>query len=746
MWSKLTARFVVLACSLAAGPIAAGQETATLWDSGTPHLIREETRYLDFTQSEAYAQLGEGWHDALGRTHSLGADNALGALSIVSDLSVRVHRPRDLSLHLRIMPRPAPDLGDQRITVAWNDHPIGTLAFDAKQGWTTMDFELAVPAAAVTYGVNTIQFLSRYAVSAKEINAGNDPRVYAFGLHHLAIAEPGAVVSRDSEATRWEDERIVQAPDSELVFPQYPKGDGPVQVVVDAIEGPGQIEVRWDHFGAVHREVFEADASADVRITPPSDRPFAVVLRAASEPVRWARPRIAGVAPAAPATPAPEATPPQVDNVILVIFDALRGDRVGYAPYPRPTTPFLDTLAARGRVFPKAYSTAPYTYSSTWSLLTGLFPFQHRATELPRKPPASVPRLQHWLTAQGVRTACVAANPYLTPGTGIPDGFDHFSSGLENLPSADKARMSQGFQKALQGDPTLVTEAATEFIQTNADVRFFLYAHYRQPHAPYYATVPWYHAFATAPGEVFPAHGTALRQVTLSKRPLPREALQHLNARYDENLRVADAELEKLWGIVKEKGLTGRTALVFTSDHGESFMEHGILSHSQTVYNAETHIPLMILLPEDTEDRPRTVHRVASTVDIFPTISALLGIAPPADLPGRNLLAPLPEIDTGTVRAIAQSEPESMPWEGYYFDRYKLIRHRHRFGVELYDLENDPEERRNLAPVYPVLTNYLLTRATAWKAANAREAEAGEQSDALDENIVEQLEALGYVN
>lgn len=728
----------------------------SLLDPTVPRIELRESLRLDFTQPESYAHLGEGWLNPTLSLAILGAEGALGAQSLVAEVRVTVLRPRPLRLVLEMMPHLVEQLGAQRVAVVWNARRLGECAFDLADGWKRQSFSFEVPEEAISTGENRLRFLSRYAVSATEVGRSGDGRLFAFGLYSLRL-EGTEAETAEPEATppsaKFEGDTLTQAADSRLVFPLRLPATGVCTFTANAVPCDGaraRALIRADFLE--REEVLEVPISGDHSAPVSADlsrfqgRAAEIVLEALGGCVKWRRPQVRMEAVPAASPPPVKVSAPRVENVVFIVLDALRADRMGYAGYQRDTTPYMDTLAARARVFTRVFAAAPYTYSSTWSLFTGRFPFQHQGYALPHIPAPTFPRLAQVLQSAGIATALIPANPFLIQDNGFSEGFVAYASAIENLPLAVAVAPGRPAQEVLAGRPELVTAEALSFLAGHREQRFFLYAHYRQPHAPYYATAPNYEHFVLTPTERFPATNEALNEFNWGLRALPPEGLRQIEARYDENLRVADAEVRKLWEAVEDLGLAGKTALVITADHGEAFLEHGHAAHSQSVYGPELHIPLLILLPGDTA--PQRIASVCSNIDLFPTVCALLGAPAPADLPGRNVLAEIGEDtrDPDTVQAFAADYHATPTQEAYIFGRYKLL-HRVVGGTfELYDLKRDPGEQSNLAPIFPVLTRYYRARAMAWRAAQAPAPPPHVLGRPLDEDTREQLQALGYLN
>ncbi|MBP8129284.1 MAG: sulfatase [Candidatus Hydrogenedentes bacterium] len=748
---------------LVCGAVAAQGDTrytyAQFWRTDQPRLVTEETRALDFSQPSAYAFLGEGWRYARGDVYTFGPGPSLASTSLISEVHVCVFRPRDLRLRLFLKQHHDDALPAQEIQVAWNRTRIGVCAFQKEDGWKEREFAFDVPASAMESGWNTITLINRFCVAPKDINRGNDPRPLAFGIRRLELTETETAPPPPPEAVlRVEGETLVQLPNSRAAFPCRLPGLGPALLSFQAMTpepaAHARVLVRWDaQDGPKERVLFEipaeipADPAEGIALDGLDGKVVEIIFEAfsdaAPEAVRWTSPQLCG-----PAAPQPESMASPVsfaplDHVILIILDALRADRVGCMGWVRDTTPCIDALASRGVLFERVYAAAPYTFSSTFSLLTGMYPFQHGASQLPQRPADALPRLPGVLREHGIVTGCISANRYVSPESGMSEGFDEFFDGTEGLPEARIA----GNEEALKGDPGKTTALAQDFLRRHAGERSFLYVHYRQPHAPYFAPGEYAESLALDPVKAVSPDVAVLGAVNQRRRAVTPLELENVKARYEENLRAVDAEVGKLWRTVEELQLTGRTVFIVMADHGEAFLEHGQMGHSNTVYEEETHIPLVVVAPNLREALGASTDRIAGTVDLFPAICRLLGAAAPAGLMGRDLFSADPPVPECEVLAASQNDQHVLPWEAYWFARYKLVTNRFRHGVALYDLELDPGERSDLAPFQPVLADYLRAEASAWRSRHELPAELQAVEGApIDDEMKAQLEALGYVH
>lgn len=297
-------------------------------------------------------------------------------------------------------------------------------------------------------------------------------------------------------------------------------------------------------------------------------------------------------------------------SFVVVSLDTLRADHVGAYGAPNGSTPVLDALAADGVTFERAMTTYPSTTGSHMSLFTGLYPSAHDVRAPPAMLSAEIPMLAELLAPAGYVTAAVTENAMIVAAAGFERGFDSYTEfrGAE----AHKA----------SGHVDRVMDVATSWLSDHRDERFFLFLHTYEVHSPY-----------NPPSEFdrYPSPDDG--------RPLPRA-----RAQYRGGVAYTDHELGRLRAVLDELGLSRRTVLIVTSDHGEGFGEHGVFGHGHHLTEELLRVPLVVRAP----GLAPTGHRVAqpvSWVDLAPTILELAGLEKPPAMHGRSLVALLSRED-----------------------------------------------------------------------------------------------------
>lgn len=434
----------------------------------------------------------------------------------------------------------------------------------------------------------------------------------------------------------------------------------------------------------------------------------------------------------------PDARP----NLLLVIVDTQRADHLGLYGYERDTSPTLDALAREGVWFERAYVPAPWTKPSIASVLTGRYPREHGLIRMRQRLPEEALTLAEILRSEGWSTAAVVSNLLIGHTFGFAQGFERFSEdealGHGHISSPGVTRRAIGLLDALPPP-------------------FFLLVHYFDPH---YAYLPHESVDFAAPSAGRLSGDESMQH--LREMGLDAEELGFLKDVYDEELRFTDDAIGRLLGAVADRGLLENTIVVATADHGEEFLDRGWIGHTRTLYDELIHSPLLIRLPQrmrTPELRGRSVSQPVSLVALAPTLLELLGVpAPPGAGFAHRSLVPLmqghaedPEPVYAEVDFLASEEnaPEDVRMRAIVDGRHKLIDDELKQRIELYDLEADPGERRNLASQQVDLARRLgreLDQGLGGPGPRPRYAPEVQFSPEFMRDLSSKLKALGYVN
>jgi arylsulfatase A-like enzyme len=446
-------------------------------------------------------------------------------------------------------------------------------------------------------------------------------------------------------------------------------------------------------------------------------------LRAGRALRRGGRLRALAALPAWLAVGCAEPAPP---NLVLVSIDTLRAAQLGGYGYPRPTTPFLDRLAAEGVLFEEVIANSPWTLPSHASLLTGLYPRSHGVRDHGSGLPEEIPTLATLLRGAGYATFAVVNSHVLGGRHGLARGFERFRYFPER-PGNRRVRSAAA-----------EVEQATAWLEQRDARPFFLFFHSYDVHSDYNPDPEFLRLFRRPGSGSFLPTTAALQRVRLGELRLGPPDRDSLVDHYDAGLRQLDRDLERLFAWLERRGLAGRTVFVVTSDHGEELLEHGGVLHGHTLYEEVLRVPLILRGP----GLPRGVRvaGLAQLSDVLPTLLALAGVPAPPRVEGRDLA---PGWRSGRLPAgWAFAEADERDRVSAVRDgSRKLIHDRRADRFELYDLAVDPGERRDLAPSDPASLNRLRAELERYRSAGGR----GVELPPLAPEQAESLKALGYV-
>jgi arylsulfatase A-like enzyme len=405
---------------------------------------------------------------------------------------------------------------------------------------------------------------------------------------------------------------------------------------------------------------------------------------------------------------------PARPNVLIIAVDTLRPDHLSCYGYHRATSPHVDEMAGGGVLFENAISQAPWTLPSFASVFTSLYPTQHGATTVETMMRTTFPTLAGILSENGYATGAVVNAPVLRSDYGLNRGF-----GFYNEPPGEIERPADR-----------VTREALEWIGDLEDRPFFAFVHYFDPHLAYAPPPPYDRlydpGYEGTIGSSFDLDYFSSKEASVIREEinlLDAADRNHIVSLYDGEVAFTDQAVGDLLNGLGESGLDDNTLIVFLSDHGEEFFEHGGLDHGHSLYGELIRVPLVFRLPGGSPGGVRIARQVR-LIDVAPTILdcvgingefqfegvSLMGLMRGEDFsgsPGSGLMGPdfcLSEAmrRTNTVKSIT-----SYPW--------KLIEDMASREYSLFNLESDPQEQDNLGNSEPAILSRLdalLTGAT----------------------------------
>jgi len=448
-----------------------------------------------------------------------------------------------------------------------------------------------------------------------------------------------------------------------------------------------------------------------------------------------------------------ELPPSDAPTVILISIDTLRPDRLGCYGNHEPTSPNIDEFAGEAVLFTEAIAQAPSTLPSHATMLTSLLPEHHGAFFSRRTPvPDSIPTVATELRAAGYRTAAFTGGGQIAPEFGLDRGFDTYGV---NVGGSD-------FGSAVR--------AGLSWLRESLDRPAFLFLHTYEVHHPFTPEPSLLAVFDHGYDGPLPPEISKdlLHRINTDETAITDRDLIHILAAYDAEIRSVDGAFGDLLVGLDELAMLEDSLLIFTSDHGEEFGEHGVVGwHSHTLFDELLRVPLLIRFPGGWEGGKSIDHQVR-LLDLAPTVLAAVGVVPPSGFDGVDLARVIGGLPT-PLSAVSQldlpvGEVElslrTRRWKLYprrafagdpFADdqpplevRIRNLIKRWRRPWALFDLQSDPGEHRDVVDLRPQVAGSLSR--TLGVLVGARPLPAPGPTVIVDLATEERLRALGYVD
>lgn len=415
-------------------------------------------------------------------------------------------------------------------------------------------------------------------------------------------------------------------------------------------------------------------------------------------------------------------------NLLFLMSDQHQREASGCYGHPDVRTPHIDEIVNSGVRFDRAYCQAPVCVPARGSIVTGLYPHAHGARILEDPLPASSRTIAHFFGERGYVTGAIGKMHFVDESR--RHGFSHrlYERDFRRTLTDEEwreLREDQGGGGAVEGRPSKLSarffqdnyyaEETVKFLHANRDRPFCLWSSFFMPHTPLVPMKKFFDLYNPAkltlpersdhalqdgfPGNLIRARERGWYQQT-------SDELRRSLAGYYGNVSQMDACVGRVFDTLRELGLDKNTIVVYTSDHGEMAGAHRMWT-KHNMYEQSVAVPLAVRLPDGMQSGKSRRELIEQT-DLFPTLVELCGHKATREIPGRSFAA-LVENRSYTPREFAYSE--------YFFcrnvftrdDRYvgkppMLMVRTDRWKLnylswdrsELYDLEMDPGEFRNL--------------------------------------------------
>lgn len=682
--------------------------------------VASEIAVVDLGEESAISRLGEGWSyperrpDGVSFVWSSGPE---------SRLRFFLAEARLVRLQLSCFPFRFEGALRQVVRVLANDAPVAEVPLRA--GLHT--YEVEVAADVLKAGWNSLCF--RYAYHRRVCDVAESADQRSLGVGWDAVGFPDLATA--SEAPAGAHGSLVipagtevaffleTATDAELTLEGVtsPEGGG-LQVALSSDDGPESVVVDRDAARCPRR----------VRL-PDQPTPVRLAFRALGGAVTLSGPRLTSYpgSRASAVTPRPTPGSERRPNVLVYLVDTLRADRLGCYGTGVGVSPCLDELAADAVLFERTVAQCSWTRPSVASVLTGLGPLAHGVNTDADRLPAAAHTLAETLQSAGYHTAAFTANAHVTAGTGFAQGFDVFAFAY------------------LDAEQT--TRRAVRWLEArDSEAPFLLFVHTVDPHEPYEPSPRYRERFARGIGAEV---GTTehLNDLAHHRAEATDTTVEQLLRLYDAEIAQNDAAFGELLSALRSLGCFDDTLVVFVSDHGQAFAEHGVFGHGWDLFGEVLTVPLVVR-PPGWHGGAMRVNEPVQHVDLVPTVLEAVGLPVPERVEAYSVLRQL-ERGAHRERRAMFSYMDNKDRRGISVVRwpYKLVEPLSASFLRrrvLYDLEVDPEERQDLAQDLPVTAGWLASLARRQLATSGHALPS--EPVLLEPDAREALVALGYVD
>ncbi len=442
-------------------------------------------------------------------------------------------------------------------------------------------------------------------------------------------------------------------------------------------------------------------------------------------------------------------------NVLLLIIDTLRADRLGCYGYDKPTSPSIDRVASESVLFEQAYVSWASSLPSHSSIMTSMQPYHHGAFPNGKSLNAKLLTLPKILHEYGYKNAGFVSNTLVGNQYNFELGYDtftdltkfdyHDTSWQMWVRTLDTIRL---FDKITDRD--LFTDLALSWIEKHRHRPFFLWGQWLQPHAPYEPPARHLAKFEESYSGIADGSLKQIFDIRQGNVTLSDSDQQHYSALYDGEVAWSDEQIGAVYDKLTELELLENSIVIITSDHGENMLEHGLEYGHAGVNESSVRIPLLVRLPGG--KRMQLAH-VVQSIDIAPTVLDLLDIPMPDQFHGRSVV---PLVEGQKVEwpneAFSVGFWKKRNFFGLRNGDWKLIldvRQQNQTWA-LYHLPTDPHERKNRYETEPGTATKMKHAMEIWLANEFENLDlvykpGGFFEEDFDEKTIQRLRTLGYI-
>ncbi len=683
------------------------------------------TRSIDFTKREVYDHLIYGWTKYVD-SNGMWADGPESSLIFVWKAN------EGLMLNIKCRPFLPSEKKRQRISVFVNDQNVGSI--ELRDQWGR--YQLEVAKDLMEHGINYLEFRYDYVEKVQKSTWRPDfERSVAFRA--IDFQRLNRAPFRQNKLV-FTKEKIKQPPDTYLCYYEYIPAECSLVFDVEFQQKTlfPCIKVKSDK---IPSEVFEIrrETSKKIDLSKFADNFVEITLWAEySSPdtndakqstfIEWS-----DITLLSPGFKSRFREPDQLGektrhglekaNVIYVVFDAFDAAHSSLYGYKRETTPFLERLAEEAVVFENMFANAPYTLASVGTLFTSRYSGTHGLVKKEDRLNRSLTNINRSLSKNNVETYLISDHPFFKKRWGLNEGFstvynqEEFSKEPDQVISAlDKIDLKSGSK--------------------------YIYIHLIPPHSPYDPPEIYRIFMDKFPGAV-EATSQNLGKIKQREIELNDKKLEYIVSLYDANILYADSIAERIYSYLKQQEVLKKSILIFTSDHGEAFNQHGFITHGPMVYDEAIHIPFVVRFPEGRPATAKKVDTVTSLRNMACTLLDIFNIENEEKFHGVSLLSLISKEAHSDAYIYSESlEPEARCVRS---DKFKYIHH--PWNQMLLDIQNDPGEMDNIGKRFKVLLQYHFQFVKPHLALVREEGSEVDLKDEIDRETIEKLRGLGYV-
>jgi arylsulfatase A-like enzyme len=469
--------------------------------------------------------------------------------------------------------------------------------------------------------------------------------------------------------------------------------------------------------------------------------------------------------------PVPAPAADERPNVLLIVWDTVRADRMSLYGHRRPTTPKLDAWAKEAVVFERATAPGMWTLPSHASMFTGLRQTEHGAKPSWRWLDQRFDTLAELLDGAGYDTFAFSSNLIASPMTNLTQGFETIETTYKRegvgkprymraareataaklIPGDASTEISPGFtgstddkwaKAAFKDAAPVLHRGLLEWLdERGSEAPWFAYLNMMEAHTPRVPTMSARKRVLSEEqirlGLMTDASLFAENEYIVGKRDYTPEQLEAIGGVYDAALVDLDDATADLFADLEQLGVLDDTLVILVADHGEALGEHRRFEHRWSVYEQLLSVPLVVRFPASTPApvaEPRRVQQRVSTADVFATVLDVTGTEPKRPVPTSTSLATRLSSQTFAPRIFTQmldpfaTQLKSMseaypdldlsPWTRSYcavYEGSKKLIHASDAAHELYDVHADPGELTNLYQAEVATAEQLTEALRTWE-------------------------------